>query len=111
MRANFPAFSAADHEWVNMYDGKEPRINELSKLLVRHIGAPRVVVEVHRQLGALLPIGEAAAFIAGHIGEGQIRVANREFTSFVVVAINGVATGWRMADNMSSRNGPPTAFV
>jgi hypothetical protein len=53
------------------------------------------------QLGALLPIGEAASFITSHIGEGQIRVANREFTSFVVVAINGVATGWRMADNMS----------
>jgi hypothetical protein len=102
MRANFPAFSAAKHEWVNMHNGHAPRIKELSELLVRHIDAPEVVVEVHRQLGALLPIGEAASFITSHIGEGQIRVANRDFTSFVVVAINGAATGWRMADNMSS---------
>jgi hypothetical protein len=109
MRVNFPAFSAAEHEWVNLHDGQAPRIKELSELLVCHIDAPEVVVEVHRQLGALLPIGEAAAFIADHIGEGQIRVANRKFSSFVVVAVNGVATGWRMTDNMSSTNGPPKA--
>ncbi len=95
MRERFPAFSAVDHEWVNMHDGEAPRIRELSELLARSIDAPEVVVEVHRRLGALLPIGEASAFIGSHIGEGQIRVADRNFTSFVVVAVNGVATGWR----------------
>ena len=95
MRNRFPAFSALDHEWVNMHDGTAPRLRELSELLTRNINAPEVVVEVHRKLGTLLPIEEAAAFIGGHIGEGQIRVADRDFTSFVVVAVNGVATGWR----------------
>jgi hypothetical protein len=95
MRARFPAFNSVDHDWVNMHDGNAPRIKELSELLVRTIDAPEVVIEVHRKLGALLPIGDAAAFIGSHIGEGQIRVADRQFTSFVVVAVNGVATGWR----------------
>ncbi|RYG12923.1 MAG: hypothetical protein EON92_06990 [Burkholderiales bacterium] len=95
MRKRFPAFSAVDHEWVNMHDGTAPRLRELSELIVRNISAPEVVVEVHRKVGAALPIEEAAAFIGEHIGEGQIRVADRDFTSFVVVAVNGVATGWR----------------
>jgi hypothetical protein len=95
MRERFPAFSAVDHEWVNMHDGKAPRIPELAEFLTRSIEAPEVVVEVHRKLGTVLPIGEAAAFIGSHIGEGQIRIADRNFTSFVVVAVNGVATSWR----------------
>jgi hypothetical protein len=101
MRSRFPAFNAVEHEWVNMHDGKAPRIGELSELLERSIDAQEVVVEVHRKLGAFLPIREAAAFIGSHIGEGQIRVADRAFTCFVVVALNGVATGWRITDNPS----------
>ncbi len=66
----------------------------IEAILNKHIGAPEVVVEVHRRLGDMLPKREAVAFISAHIGEGQIRVADRRFTSFVVVAHNGVATGW-----------------
>ena len=109
MHTKFPSFNSAEHKWVNMHDGKTPRINELSALLARCIDSSEVLVEVHRKLGTLLPIGEASAFIGGHIGEGQIRVANREFTSFVVVATNGAATGWRITNNMSTENGTPTA--
>ena len=101
MLDRFPAFEAVDFEWKNMHDGKAPRLEQLTELLVRYIDAPEVLVEVHRKLGALLPINEAVAFIGSHIGEGQIRVADRHFTSFVVIALNGVAAGWRMTDNGS----------
>ena len=101
MLDRFPAFDAVDFEWKNMHDGKAPRLKELSELLVRYIEAPEVLVEVHRKLGALLPVNEAVAFIGNHIGEGQIRVADRQFTSFLVVALNGMAAGWRMTDNGS----------
>ena len=101
MHDQFPAFDAVDFEWKNMHDGKAHRLKELSELLVRYIDAPAVLVEVHRKLGAFLPIDEAVAFIGSHIGEGQIRIADRQFTSFVVVALNGVATGWRMTDKES----------
>ena len=101
MLDRFPAFDAVDFDWENMHDGKAPRLKELSELLVRYIEAPEVLVEVHRKLGALLPVNEAVAFIGNHIGEGQIRVADRQFTSFLVVALNGVAAGWRMTDNGS----------
>ena len=101
MLDRFPAYDAVDFDWENMHDGKAPRFKELSDFLVRYIEAPEVLVEVHRKLGALLSIDEAVAFIGSHIGEGQIRVADRQFTSFVVVALNGVAAGWRMTDNGS----------
>lgn len=99
MLDRFPAFATVDFDWQNMHDGKAPLLEELSELLLRYIDAPEVLVEVHRKLGALLPINEAVAFIGSHIGEGQIRVADRQFTSFLVVALNGVAAGWRMTDN------------
>ena len=101
MLDRFPAFDAVDFGWENMHDGKAPRFKELSDFLVRYIEAPEVLVEVHRKLGAFLPIDEAVAFIGSHIGEGQIRVADRQFTSFVVVALNGVAAGWHVTDNGS----------
>jgi hypothetical protein len=98
MLDRFPVFDAVEFEWENMHDGLAPRLKELSDLLVRYFKAPEVLVEVNRKLGALLPTDEAVAFIGSHIGEGQIRVADRQFTSFVVVALNGVAAGWRMTD-------------
>lgn len=95
MLQRFPAFDAVDLEWKNMHDGKAPRLQELTEMLVHYIQAPEVLVEVHRKLGAFLPVAEAITYIGSHIGEGQIRVADRQFTSFVVIALNGVAAGWR----------------
>ena len=104
MRSRFPTFNAVDHEWVNLHDGKAPRIGTLYELLERSIDAPEVVVEVHKKLGAFLPIKEAATFIGGHIGQGQIRISDRAFTCFVVVAMNGVATNWRITDTPLSKS-------
>lgn len=75
--------------------------SQIEALIAEHVRSPEALVEVHRKLGALLPIGEAARFAVTHIGEGEIRIADRAFTGFVVVAQNGVATGWRTLDNLS----------
>ena len=95
MRQHFPAFSTSDRDWKNVSgtSGADPaRVREL---LEQHITEPELEIQVHRKLGAVLSGSEAVAFICAHVGEGQIQIANREFTSFVVVAQNGVATGWR----------------
>ena len=109
MRAHFPAFDPVEHEWTNIHDGIALRHQALDELLRRTIQAPEVLVEVHRKLGALLPIGEASTYIGSHLGQWQIRIADREYTSFVVIAVNGVATGWRATDNKSIESGSPTA--
>jgi hypothetical protein len=98
MREHFPAFDAAKVEWTNVVEREGPNTQLLESILERHISAPEVLVEVHRKLGAMVTHAEAAGYISAHIGEGQIRVADRGFTSFVVVAQNGVATGWRAHD-------------
>ena len=99
MLDQLPAVDAVDFEWKNMHDGNATRPKKLSELPMHHIEAPEVLLDVHRKLGALLLIDEALAFIGSHIGKGQIRVADRQFTSFVVVALNSVAADWRATDN------------
>lgn len=99
MLAHFPEFALANCEWVNVMDSTGPRVAVLRDLLEQHVGSAEALVEVHRKLGAFLPMEEAIRFLCQHIGEGQIRVANREFSGFLVVAQNGVATAWsRQAD-------------
>lgn len=95
MRQNFPLIEHARREWAVVSDA-----NSIETLVAEYVRSPEALVEVHRELGALLPTREAASFAAAHIGEGEIRIADREFSGFVVVAQNGVATGWRIPDNL-----------
>src|SRR5687768_15123279 len=96
IRSRFPAFSAANHEWINIAQPEGPNAELLESILHKYVTAAEVLVEVHRKEGALLPLKEAVAYIASKMGQGEIRVADREFKSFVVVAANGVATGWQI---------------
>jgi len=96
MTQRFPAFLPAEHEWKNVVTTALPGESLMEKLLREHISEPEAIVEVTRKIGALLPLSEAAVFALSHIGESQIRIANRDFNAFVVVAQNGVATGWRL---------------
>ena len=96
MRQRFPPIEHARREWGVVADS-----HQIEALMTEYVRSSEALVEVHRKLGALLPIGEAARFAAAHIGEGEIRIADREFSGFVVVAQNGVATGWRMPDSLS----------
>ena len=96
MRSHFPAFNAADHEWTNIAESQGPNVPLLEAIIARYVASPQVLVEVHRKEGALLPLKEAVAYIASRVGQGNIRIADREFKSFVVVATNGVAAGWQI---------------
>ena len=98
MRKHFPAFDALDLEWTNVADRSGPRMRLLESLLNEHVPAEEVLVHVHRMEGAYLPRADALKYIAAHIGQGQIRVTDRQFKSFLVVALNGVATGWKPVD-------------
>ena len=98
MRKHFPVLDAAKAEWTNIVERSGTNQELLERVLSEHIDASEVLVEVHRKIGAMVPRHEAAAYISSHLGQGEIRVADREFTSFVVVAQNGVVTGWRRHD-------------
>ena len=96
MRSRFPKFNPAELEWTNIAGAGGADVRLLASIVAQHIPAPEVLVEVHRKEGALLARSEAAAYAASHIGEGTIRIADREFKSVVVVALNGVAAGWQI---------------
>ena len=98
MRRHFPPIEHATRTWTVVQDAQGLDGEALSALLTRHVGPGPVLIEVRRKEGVLLPVGEVADYIRQHLGEGEIRVADRDFTGFVVVAQNGVATGWMRAD-------------
>ena len=98
MRERFPEVKAASRTWVVVADERGLRHDVLAELVERHIPAGDLLVELHRKIGDFLPRPSALAFVAAHVGQGEIRLADREFNGFVVVAANGVATGWSATD-------------
>lgn len=96
----FPRVDAQVRDWINLVerDGVV-RIAELARLIDTHIPAPDLLIWVSRKIGNYLPRDEAILFIARHVGDGDIRIADRQFKGFVVVAVNGVGAGWHAPAN------------
>jgi hypothetical protein len=102
MKEHFPPVDAVAHTWINLLErGGTMRTEALAALIDAHNGASELVIEVHRKLGDFLDKANAIKFIGEHIGQGQIRITDRSFQGFVVVAVNGAATGWSLALNSS----------
>jgi len=95
VRKHFPPIDFVAHEWANVADNTGPRLADITALLDRCIAAPELVVELNRKEGGYFSKADALTFICTNIGKGHIRISDREFTSFVVIASNGVATGWK----------------
>lgn len=94
MRVNFPELDPVAHDWVNVADSSGLHHLSFERILNQWIAADQVLIEVHRKLGALLSKKEALAFAGEHLGKGCMKIADLDFSSFVVLAANGVATGW-----------------
>jgi hypothetical protein len=70
----------------------------LMTLLVHNVREPEALIEINRRTGCELPLADIPSYVASHFGNGlAIRIADRQFRGFVVIASNGVATGWRAA--------------
>ncbi|MCC2962868.1 hypothetical protein LK540_20760 [Massilia sp. IC2-278] len=91
----FPSVDGHLRTWINLMerDGSV-RQEALAALIAEHIGASELLVWAGRKTGGLFPREQALAFICEHLGKGEMRIADKGFTGFVVVASNGVATGW-----------------
>ena len=109
MNKHFPAFDGAKLDWVNVHDGYAPKLSELEGLLHETFAEGEVLVEVTRKKGDCIPLSQAGAYIGQHMGVGNIRVANRDFSSFLVVAQSCVASAWHKTDNKPAQHGRPTA--
>jgi hypothetical protein len=94
MREHFPVINTVEHEWINIADAEGLREAQFQDLLNQFFTSAELLVEVHRRVGKALPMSDVASFVAEHLGQGQIQISDRNFTSFAVVAANGVATAW-----------------
>ena len=98
MSANFPSVGAAEVTWTNLVDEQGLLMEGRARVvLLAHFverGVEEVLVEVHRKVGNQLPIGSVIPYLRSQVCRGNIRIANREFTVFAEVAINGVGRGW-----------------
>lgn len=101
MRLHFPPVLHAERDWTIVQDEQGTNERVIADLIATHLMSAEAVVEVSRKLGAVLPAADVPAFIATHVGQGEIRIADRAFTGFVVVAQNGVAAGWRTTANFN----------
>ena len=99
MNEHFPAFEAVQQNWMNVQAGDGSASDALAKIIKKYITADELLISINRKVGARLPTEEGIAYIAGHMGKDQIRISNRDFTQFVLVASNCVATGTQMQAN------------
>jgi len=94
MREHFPEFDGSKLDWIIIGDIDSIRFDKLEGLVDRHINSEELLVEINRKLGDFLPKAKAFDFLAPYVGKTEIKITNREFSGFVLVAINGVAAGW-----------------
>lgn len=90
-RRGWLAYSAVECEWENLLPNAQPDANRIEAFLRRHIPSQTVLVHVSRKIGGEFEIGEAAHFICPYIGQYEILIATRDFSSRVVIATPGVA--------------------
>lgn len=101
MRAHFTAMDPAKAEWSNLVDEHgllmEGRVQVvlLEPFMAR--GVSEVLIEVQRKVGDQMLIAEVIPYLQSHVGQGHIKIANREFTVFAEVAVNGVGLSWQIA--------------
>ena len=95
MRSHFPAADVSQ-EWTNVADRNGALQDRIQRLVDENINSSELLVEVHRKLGMHLPKNEAIAFICEHVLKGRIKIADRSFSGFVLMEVNGVAKGWRV---------------
>ncbi len=98
MRERFPDIDLAKLNWTNIVDETGSlRQEDVFPVVVHRFesrGVQEVLVEVHRKLGDLVATVDLAQYLSEHHGKGEIRIADRTFSVFALLAANGVATSW-----------------
>ncbi|MFZ3018460.1 MAG: hypothetical protein WA056_08405 [Gallionella sp.] len=101
MNEHFPAFEAVQQSWVNVQSSDGSATEALAEIVGKYITADELLISINRKVGARLPTEAGIIYIASHMGKSQIRISNRDFTQFVLVASNCVATGTQIQANLT----------
>ena len=104
MNKNFPALEAVDQDWVNVQNSDSSAAQRLTDIIKEYITADELLISINRKVGTRLPLNEGIEYIANILGDGRIRISNRDFTQFVLIAQNCVATGCQKQVNQSKHS-------
>lgn len=95
MRKNFPQVDYSKLEWKNIADHDGINQAELKKYIDMYIKADMVLIEQNRKNGNLIDKSEIPNYVSLNYGHGSnILISTRDFNGFLVIAQNGVITGW-----------------
>ena len=94
MRQGFSGRPTTASDWAVAVDGHGLRLDVVQHLVRDHIASDVLLVEVNRKVGGLFPVSQALDFVASNVGKGRVLLTDREFTGFVLIESNGVASGW-----------------
>lgn len=95
--ANLPEMEPVAFDWVNVLEADGTiRSQVLESLLNQFIHADDVLIEVTRKLGDLKSRDQVISYVQEHVGKNHIRMVDREFRGYVLIAPNGVAVGGRL---------------
>jgi hypothetical protein len=99
MRAHFATKGIVKTEWTNLVDEHGLLMEDRAQVVLLgqfvERGVEEVLMEVHRNAGDQLPVCEVIPYLRSQVGRGNVRIANREFTVFAELVINGVARSWQ----------------
>lgn len=103
MLHHFPPINYVDHDWVVAVDTNGVRMFVIEALINKFIEGDELIIEVHRKQGDCLKRAEALRYISEN-GTSGLKLSDRTFSGYVVIASNGVATGWKNISIESSAN-------
>ena len=99
MQADFPNAAPVHQVWLNIADAQGRLLDEQAQALVVQPflsrGIKEVLVQIRRKICGRIPVTQLMSYVALHLAEGHIRIADRAFSVFVVVDVNGAATTWQ----------------
>lgn len=87
MQANFPNAAPAHQVWLNIADVQGRLLNEEAQAVVTQPflsrGIDEVLVQVRRKICGRISISQLMPYVALHLAEGHIRIADRAFSVFL----------------------------
>lgn len=99
MQAEFPKAAPVHQVWLNIADTQGRLLDEQVQTIVVQPflsrGIEEVLVQVRRKICGRIPTTQLMWYVALHVAEGHIRIADRAFSVFAVVDTNGAATSWQ----------------
>lgn len=99
MQSEFPKAAPVHQVWLNIADTQGRLLEEQAQAIVVQPflsrGIEEVLVQVRRKICGRIPTTQLMSYVALHLAEGHIRIADRAFSVFAVVDTNGAATRWQ----------------